>query len=358
MIDVEPRPAASLHPSDPEDQPGWRGFRSRFIRHRPAMIGVGLLVMFLLMGIVHPILMATVWPSTVYDPLTGNDAQVVPLEIVPDGEVTDPETQIGLQEARLQNPFYDVGDFYNDVRQPDGLTLRHPLGVDNLGRDVLSMTMAAAAPSFVVGVTAAATTAVVGVGAAVVSAYFRKRTDAVISQVSNGFMLLPAPLAVIIIGAGPFGEQITPLVFGLIYGFIAGLGTAAIVLRTRALTIMSSPFVDAARVAGGKPHHVIIGHVMPHLVPIAALTVLVGVSGAIIADGFVSFLGFTDTRHNWGTIVFWAMSTPAAQGEGVPWSALVAGAGSIALFSGAWYLVGLGIRDAADPFRRRTGSAG
>ena len=44
-----------LHPSDPQDEPGWRGFRSRFIRHKPAMVGVGLLVMFLAMAIVHPI---------------------------------------------------------------------------------------------------------------------------------------------------------------------------------------------------------------------------------------------------------------------------------------------------------------
>ncbi len=342
-----------LHPSDPQDEPGWRGFRSRFVRHKPAMVGIGLLVMFLAMAIIHPILMATVWPSTIYDPLTGNDVIIVELEIVPDGAPHDPETQIELLRARLQNPFYEVGETYNQVRQPDGLTLRHPFGVDNLGRDVLSMMLAAAAPSFVVGVTAAITTAVVGVGAAVVSAFFRRRTDAVISQVSNAFMLLPAPLALIIIGAGPFGDAISPFVFGLIYGVIAGLGTTAIVLRTRALTIMSARFVDAARVAGGGARHIIASHVMPHLIPVAALAVLVGVSGAIIADGFVSFLGFADTRHNWGTMVFWAMSLPAAQGEGIPWSTLLAGAGCIALFSGAWYLVGLGIRDAADPFRRR-----
>ncbi len=116
---------------------------------------------------------------------------------------------------------------------------------------------------------------------------------------------------------------------------------------------MSMPFLDAARVAGGGSRHLILQHLMPHLVPVAALSVLVGVSGAIIADGFVSFLGFTDTRHNWGSIVFWAMSLPPANREGVPWEALIAGAGCIAAFSGAWYLVGLGVRDAADPFRNR-----
>ena len=333
--------------------PGWEGFRARFVRHRAGMTGVVLLAVFGLMAIAHPILMATVWDAAVYDPMHGNDVIITPLEIVPDGAVTDPEAQIELSRSRIQNPFYDVGDTYNLVEQPEPFTLRHPLGVDNLGRDVLSMTLAASTPSFVVGMTAAITTAVIGTTAAVVSAYYRRRTDAIVSQVSNAFMVLPAPLVLIIIGAGPFGDQITPVRFGLIYGLIAGLGATAIIVRTRALTIMSSPFMDAARVAGGGSRHLIAQHLFPHLVPVAALTVLVGVSGAIIADGFVSFLGFTDTRLNWGSIVFWAMSLPPANRAGIPWEALLAGSGCIAFFSGAWYLVGMGIRDAADPFARR-----
>lgn len=333
--------------------PGWVGFRARFIRHRAGMFGVVLLGVFALMAVAHPILMATVWDAAVYDPMHGNDVIITPLEIVPDGQVTDPDAQIEVSRARLQNPFYETGDTYNLVEQPGPFTWRHPLGVDNLGRDVLSMTLAATAPSFVVGMTAAIATAVIGTTAAVVSAFYRGRTDAVMSQASNAFMVLPAPLVLIIIGAGPFGEQITPVRFGLIYGLIAGLGATAIIVRTRALTIMSSPFMDAARVAGGESRHLITNHLFPHLVPVAALTVLVGVSGAIIADGFVSFLGFTDTRLNWGSIVFWAMSLPPANRAGIPWEALIAGAACIAFFSGAWYLVGMGIRDAADPFSRR-----
>jgi peptide/nickel transport system permease protein len=332
---------------------GWRGFRARFVRHRAGVLGVAMLGVFLLMAVAHPILMATVWPISIYDPIHGNDVIVTPLEIVPDGEVTDPETQIELSRSRIQNPFYEVGDTYNLVTQPEPFTLRHPLGVDNLGRDVLSMTLAATAPSFVVGMTAAITTAVVGTSAATAAAFFRRRTDATISQVSNAFMVLPAPLVLIILGAGPFGDQLTPFRFGLIYGFLAGLGATAIIVRTRALTVMSAPFMDAARVAGGGSRHLITHHLFPHLVPVAALTVLVGVSGAIIADGFVSFLGYTDTRLNWGSIVFWAMSLPPANRAGIPWEALLAGAGCIAFFSGAWYLVGMGIRDAADPFARR-----
>ena len=313
------------------------------------MTGLVLIGCFALVGLAHPILLATVWPPSVYDPRTGIDNRVDLLEIVADGAVIDPDTQVGLTEARLQNPFYRIGDQFARVTQPRPFTLRHPLGVDSLGRDVLSMTMAATWPSFVVGLVAATTTAVVGVGGASIAAYARGRTDLTIEQLSNTFMLLPAPLLVIILGAGPFGDRIGMVTFGLLYGVVAGLGATVVVVRTRALTIMSAPWIDAARVAGAGGRRIVSNHLLPHLLPIASLSVLAGVSGAIIADGFVSFLGFTAGRETWGGIVFWAISTPPPINGGVPWAALLAGTVSITAFSGAFYLLGIGIREAGDP---------
>ncbi len=321
----------------------------RFRSNRLAMLGVFMIGVFLLAAISHPILMATVWDRATYHPVFGHDDIEKELEIVE--VVTDPDTQIDVMRARMQNPFYKPGDTYTLVTQPESFTKEHILGVDNLGRDVLSMVLAATAPSFVVGVSAAMVTAIVGVVVATLGAYFRRTTDAVLTQVSDALLVLPAPLLMVILGAGPLREFMTPLVFGVLYGVLSGAGAAAIVLRSQALTILSRPFIDAAKVAGARPRQVILNHLLPHLVPVAALYMLLGVSGAIVADGFVSFLGFSDTRLNWGTIIFFALSLPPANRAGIPWEAIGSAALAITLFSAAFYFVGLGVREVARPRR-------
>ncbi|MDH5372409.1 MAG: ABC transporter permease subunit, partial [Acidimicrobiia bacterium] len=254
---------------------------------------------------------------------------------------------IQLMRARMLNPFITIGETVSEVSLPGPFTAKHPLGVDNLGRDVLSMVLAASTPSFVVGVSAALTTAIVGLFVATTAAYRRGATDMLLTEVSDTLQLLPAPLLMVILGAGPFRDSLSPLAFGVIYGVVSGASGAAIVLRSQALTVLSRPFIDATRVAGAGAKQIILKHLLPHLVPVAALYMLIGASGAIVADGFVSFLGFSDTRLNWGTIIFFALSLPPANRAGIPWEAIVAAAGAISLFSAAFYLVGLGFRDIA-----------
>ncbi len=336
--------------SDPRRRSWLVEARSRFFANRLAVVGLILIGVFLVGAISHPILMATVWERDIYHPIYGHDDIETELLVV--GTVTDPATQIDVMNARLKDPFAQPGDVVKDISLPGPFTLAHPLGVDNLGRDVLSMILAAAAPSFVVGVSAAVTTAVVGVVVATLGAYFRKRTDAVLTQVSNALLVLPAPLLMVILGAGPLRDYITPLFFGVVYGIVSGAGAAAIVLRSQAMAILSRPFIDAARVAGAGTGQIILNHLLPHLVPIAALYMLLGVSGAIVADGFVSFLGFSDTRLNWGTIIFFALALPPSNSDGIPWEALGSAATAITLFSAAFYLVGLGVRDIARPRNR------
>ncbi|MDF1596892.1 MAG: ABC transporter permease subunit [Acidimicrobiia bacterium] len=317
----------------------------RFRSNKLAMFGVFLIGMYAAAAFVHPILMATVWDRDTYHPIYGHDDVIVQKEVVL--VVTDDDTQIQLMRARMVNPFVEVGESVSEVTLPEPFTVEHPLGVDNLGRDVLSMVLAASTPSFVVGLSAAITTAVVGLLVATTAAYWRGPTDMILTEVSDTLQLLPAPLLMVILGAGPFRDSLGPLAFGLIYGVVAGASGAAIVLRSQALSVLSRPFIDATRVAGAGAKQIILRHLLPHLVPVAALYMLLGASGAIVADGFVSFLGFSNTRLNWGTIIFFAMSLPPANRAGIPWEAIIAAAGAISLFSAAFYLVGLGFRDIA-----------
>jgi len=330
----------------------WLGYWRTFRANRLAMAGLVLLTVFLGMLIAHPILMSTVWADEVriYDPITGYDAPISTKTVV--DEVADPLTEIGLIEARVKgNITAEIGDVVELRLQPAPPSAKHFLGTDPLGRDVFSMVLAGAKPTFVVGLTAAITTALVGTLYAAVQAVYRGRVDGVMSRISDMLLLFPAPLAMIILGAGTFGNLLTPFRFGLIYGVLSGASTTAIVLRSHALTIMSRQFIDAARVSGAGGRHLMVSHVAPHLVPLAAVSMLTAVVGAVVANGFASYLAFSDDMLNWGAMIF--IGVGLLQQVGITaWNVLLAGSVTLSLFCASFYLISLGVRDIAHPRRR------
>lgn len=185
-----------------------------FAGNRLAMIGVVLILLFALMPFIHPFLLGTVWPRGVYHPEVGYDQTVAPW--------------------------------------PAGPSPTHLLGVDAFGRDILSMLMSATRPTFAVAISAALTTAILGTAIGAISAYFRGPIDAVLYNFSSALHLLPAPMLIAIIGAS-FYSQVDAIRFGLIYGLLVGGGSAAIVLRSHALTLMNRAYIDASRVGGLAP---------------------------------------------------------------------------------------------------------
>jgi peptide/nickel transport system permease protein len=328
----------------------WRTFRA----NRLAVIGLALLGLFLAMLVAHPVLMATVWREQhrVYDPIIGYDAPSVEKTVVE--SVTDPTTEISLFEGRLVDMFAKVGDVIDVRQQPAPPSARHLLGTDPLGRDILSMLLAGARPTFVVGLMAAVTTALVGIACASIQAAMRGRVDAVMSRISDMLLLFPAPLVMIVLGAGTFGELLSPFRFGLFYGLLAGGSTAAIVLRSHALTVMSREFVDAARVSGANRYHLAVHHLVPHLIPLASVSMLTAVVGAVVANGFASYLAYGHDLLNWGVMIF--IGVDLFRGLGISaWNALLAPSVALSLFCASFYLISLGVRDIAQPRRRAGG---
>ncbi|MGZ5384761.1 MAG: ABC transporter permease [Acidimicrobiia bacterium] len=284
-------------------------FWGKFSHNRLAVAGVALIVLFGLMALSHPILMEFFWSGSVYNPLTGFDPKVL---------------------------------------HPAGPSATHLLGTDNLGRDVLSMLLASSGSTWLLAMTAALSTAVVAMIVGAIGGYYRGWVDFSLAHVSDAFLLLPAPLFLLILGTGNLID-LGPVKFGLIYGVITGLGAGAIVLRSQALKVMAQPFVDATRVAGGRGRHIIFRHLLPHLFPLAALYMMLAVVGAVVADGFAAFLGQTRSLVNWGTMVYYGIEFGANFGSQVPWNALIVPAVALSLFAAAFYLVSVGLREVADP---------
>jgi peptide/nickel transport system permease protein len=287
-----------------------------FSQSRLAILGLVLIAVFGLMAIAHPILLRTVWPRPVYDPVTGFDMMI------------------------FQHP--------TPPAWVEGGSTAHLLGTDTLGRDVLSMLLAATTPTFVLGLTAALTTAIVGTVMAVTAAYFRGTLDTTITNVADTFLLLPAPVIMVIIGAR--FRDLGPVALGLIYGFVIGAGPTALVLRSHALQVVSKPFMEAAHIAGGGATHIITKHLLPAMMPLAALQMMIAVTGAVVADGFISFFGLTRTVSNWGTLIYDSFVYGQLNLTGTSiWHMLLPAALCFSFFATGFYLVSRGLHRVASP---------
>ncbi len=291
-------------------QADWRRFRDSwriFARNRLALFGVALIVIFGIMAVAEPVLLGSVWPKGIYNPETGYDMTI--------------------------------------TQHPSPPSLRHIFGTDTLGRDVLSMLLSAATPTFLLALVAALSTAAISTTVGALAAYFRGPVDAVSAHVADLALLAPAPLVLVVVSGLTY---IGPVQFGLLYGLISGLGGAAIVMRAHALTLMNRPFIDASRVAGGGPLHIITQHLVPHMLPLAAVHMLLSVVGAVFADGFTSFLGLSRVRLNWGSMIYTSFTNRAVN-SAITWNVLLPPALAISLFAASFYFIARGLHEVAEP---------
>ncbi len=292
-----------------------RGRRRRAVLAHPKILaGVGILVVFALLAFAQPVLHATIWDGqrSIYDPQFG----------------------------------YDTA-----IRHPSAPSLEHWLGTSSIGRDVFSMFVYSAAPTFVVAITAGLAIAVIAIALGSIAAYRRGWADEVISHLSDAMVLLPAMLAVFVLGIGRPNEEFGALHVGLSFGILYGLGPATATVRTAAMTVVAKPFMDAARVAGGAGPWIVTRHVVPHLYAHAAAQAMIGCTGAIIAAAFLSFRSAVGEDVGFGMMVYDGITwtTLLAGIAPPPWWIMLAGAAGITLLSLAFYLIGVGLREALDP---------
>lgn len=296
-----------------DHRPQWRVV----LANPKVAVGLALLVLFLLLIPGHFILQSFVWHhATTYDPQFGFDASVV---------------------------------------NPSGPSGTHWLGTDSRGRDVTSILTVSARATMTVALSAAAAIAVISLLLGSIAAYRRGWVDGLISHVGDAMVLLPPLLAILILGVGRHGE-FGAFQIGLTFGVLYGMGPATAAVRAAALTVMAKPFIDAARVAGGTGRWLITRHVLPHLVPQAAVQTMIGVTGAVVAEAFLSYFVAVGANVGFGQMVYdgitWSemMSGISAR----PWWLMMAGAGAITLVASAFYLIGIGLREAFDPKTHRS----
>jgi peptide/nickel transport system permease protein len=262
-----------------------------------------------------------------------------------------------LSLAVLLGPLvYKVGindiDFMARLKGP---TAEHPLGTDDLGRDLLARMLYGGRISLAVGLAAMLTGILIGVVVGAVAGISRGWVDAFLMWLTDLFLSLPQlPLLLLLIF---FFRDPLKVVFGpevgiflLIVLVIGGLSwmPVARLVRAQFFSLREKEFVEAARALGASTQRQVVRHILPNALGPVIVAATINIAAAIIAESTLSFLGlgFPPDIPTWGRIlndsrdyldiaVHWAMFP------------------GLAIFIAVLTInfIGDGLRDALDPRR-------
>lgn len=183
----------------------------------------------------------------------------------------------------------------------DGPSLVHPLGLDELGRDVLARLLTGARVSLVVGAAVVLVSVVVGTLIGAVSGYFGGWIDEGIGRVIDILLAFPGMLLAIAMVA-VLGPSLFNVVLAL--SLIGWVGYARLV-RGQVLKIRELEYVAAARVLGATTTRVLVRHVIPGTFSAVTVQATLGMASVIIAEASLSFLGLgvQPPTPSWGTML-------------------------------------------------------
>jgi peptide/nickel transport system permease protein len=182
-----------------------------------------------------------------------------------------------------------------------GPSWRHPLGLDELGRDELARLLAGARLSLFVGATVVGLSASAGTLVGAVAGYLGGWWDEAVGRVMDVLLAFPGILLAIALVA-MLGPSLANVIAALVV--IGWVGYARLV-RGQALRVRELDYVQAARALGASSPRVILRHVIPATLPAVIVQGTLGMAGVIIAEASLSFLGLgvQPPAPSWGTMI-------------------------------------------------------
>jgi peptide/nickel transport system permease protein len=232
------------------------------------------------------------------------------------------------------------------IRRLEPPSKDHPLGLDDLGRDVMSRIVFGARVSLRVGFSVVVLASLIGVTLGAIAGYFGGTIDLLVMRLCDILLAFPGILLAIALVA-VLGPSLNNVVLAL--ATIGWVGYARLV-RGQVLKVREMEFVTAARALGAKAPRVIALHVLPNVVNPVIVMATLGLAGAILSEASLSFLGLgvQPPTPSWG-----AMLTSGRRYLGL--------ANHLAIFPGAAIMLavmglnflGDGLIDALDPKYRK-----
>jgi peptide/nickel transport system permease protein len=270
----------------------------QFRRSRAAVIGLGLILLFLLTAALAPLIAP-------HDPIA-----------------------LGLGQ-QLQPP-----------------SLRYPLGTDELGRDELSRLLWGARSTLLITVGAVGLAVVIGTALGIIAGFRGGLSDTLIMRVMDILLAMPGFLLAIAIIAA-LGVGLTNVIIAVGVHAVPGFSRVA---RGATLAVKSQEYVQASRAIGSPDGRIMWRHVLPNVVPPLLVQTTLQLAVSILTASGLSFLGLgpQPPTPEWGAM----LSTGRTYITSNPQLATIPGL-AILLVALGFNLLGDGLRDALDPRLRR-----
>ena len=165
----------------------------------------------------------------------------------------------------------------------------HPFGTDIIGTDYFALVMRGAQQSILVMLVVGTLGIIIGTIIGAIAGFFGGIVDAILMRITDMFLVTPTIVIGAVIGFKFGNLGVLPL--AIMLGLFAWMGLARFV-RTEFLTLREREFVDAARVAGASDRRIIFKHILPNAIGIIIVVGTLLLSGAILAETALSYLGF------------------------------------------------------------------
>jgi peptide/nickel transport system permease protein len=191
--------------------------------------------------------------------------------------------------------------FQDLERRLEGPSREHPLGLDELGRDILSRLLFGARVSLAVGLCVVSLAGTVGTAIGAVAGYAGGRVDAALMRLADAVLAFPGILLAIALVA-VVGPALSNLVLALVA--MGWVGYARLV-RGQVLRLREQEFVAAARVMGLRRRRIVFRHLLPNVLPTLLVQASLSMAGAILAEAGLSFLGLgiQAPTPSWGAMI-------------------------------------------------------
>jgi len=202
-------------------------------------------------------------------------------------------------------------DLFSRFQPPSA---QHPLGTDELGRDLLVRLLYGGRVSLLVGLVAALIAAGIGTTIGLIAGYWGGRVDALLMRLTDGVIALPLlPLLIVLaaldpvklgLPAGDSGDG-TSLVRIIAIVALAGWTTVARLVRGATLAARQRDYIRAARALGAGPLRLMLCHLLPNVASPLVVATTLSVGNIILLESVLSFLGLgiQPPLPSWGNML-------------------------------------------------------